>query len=72
MNIPNEQAKKVPLHIKQNIFNNHDDFNQLNESKILESLDNLDMLLANFNSKNGKKYALNKLIDKFGIKNNII
>lgn len=62
--------QKVPLHKKSSSQNDQDPIAALDEDQLMESIDNLDMLLANVQSKNpdGKNQALKKLVDKYGIK----
>lgn len=58
MNVDEKQdQKRVPLHQKVE----RPDAATLLEADVLESIDNLDMLLAN------KKFALEKLGNKYGI-----
>ena len=62
---------KVPLHMKKDTSGERlmkPGIESLDELQIQESLDNLDMLLANLNNKQGKKEAMGKLSDKYGIK----
>lgn len=62
---------RVPLHKKAASQPKETDPAMMDEDKIMESIDNLDMLLANMKdlqNGQGKQQALNKLVDKYNIK----
>ena len=64
------QDAKLPLHQRRDTSSERllrPGIESVDENQIQESLDNLDMLLANMNNKQSKQEAAEKLGNKYGI-----
>ena len=67
-----KQNSRLPLHVKKPIEQTkplHPGVECLDEDLIQQSLDNLDMLLANINEPAQKKWSLQQLSKQYGIQN---